>query len=475
MKVLIAGSTGYIGKRLVHTLVEAGHYLVLCIRRKEQIFFEHPNVSYQICDLLKEENTPFPKDIEAAYFLVHGMSHKGDFEKEEEFTAKNFVRLIHHTSCKQIIYLSGLVPKDRLSKHLRSRFHVEKILTTSKASLTTLRASIIIGSGSASFEIIRDLVEKLPVMITPKWTLNRAQPISILDVLFYLKSVLGDKRAYHKSFDIGGPDVMTYRQMMLEFAKVRHLKRHIITVPFFSPRLSSYWLYFVTSTNYYLAKALVQSLKSDSVCQNFEIEALYPLKKISYVEAIQRAFLKIEQNEVVSSWKDALSSSQIPPEVLFAVEVPKFGCLQDIKTKKIPKESIPDVEKRFFGIGGDRGWYGFDFLWKIRGWVDKLIGGVGLRRGRKNVDIIKTGEVLDFWRVILADEKNHRLILFAEMKLPGEAWLEFKIVEKQNESFYVQTATFRPSGLWGRLYWYALVPFHFFIFNKMARKIAYGK
>lgn len=474
MKILIAGSTGYVGKRLVHALHEAGHELVLCIRTKEQMYLTLPKVSYHLIDLVKEDQTPFPKDIDAAYFLVHNMKIKGHFEAEEDVAARNFVRLINNTHAKQIIYLSGLISSPKLSQHLRSRFHVEQILMTSKCALTTLRAGIIIGSGSASFEIIRDLVEKLPFMIAPRWTKNRCQPISILDVIFYLKSVLLDKRTFNRSFDIGGPQILTYQQMMLEFAKVRRLKRYIITVPFFSARMSSYWLYFVTSTNYDLAKALVDSLRCDAICLDFQIEALYPLKKITYEEAIRRAFTKIEQNEVVSSWKDALSSSSIPPDILNAVEVPTYGCLSDIKKRQINQDQVEACQARFFGIGGKRGWYAMDSLWKLRGFIDKLVGGVGLRRGRTNPDTIKTGESLDFWRVILADPISHRLILFAEMKLPGEAWLEFKIVETDGKFTFIQKATFRPAGVWGRLYWYAMLPFHHFIFSKMANRIAYG-
>jgi uncharacterized protein YbjT (DUF2867 family) len=474
MRVLIAGSTGYVGKRLVRGLLDAGHHLVLCVRSKEQMYINSPNVTYHIVDLLKEDQDPFPKDIDASYFLVHNMTTKGDFESLEEIAARRFVKMINHTGCKQIIYLSGLISSPHLSHHLRSRYRVEQILTTSRCALTTLRAGIIIGSGSASFEMIRDLVEKLPVMIAPKWTENRCQPISILDVIFYLKAVLLDKRTFNRSFDIGGPQVFTYRQMMLEFARIRKLKRYILPVPFFSPRLSSYWLYFVTSTNYNLAKALVDSLKCDAICKDFEIEALYPLRKITYEEAIRRAFTMIEQNEVVSSWKDALSSSSIPPEIFNYVEVPKYGCLSDTKTRTLKADQVESCQKRFFGIGGERGWYVFNFLWKIRGWIDRMVGGVGLRRGRANPDVIKTGESLDFWRVVLADPERHHLILFAEMKLPGEAWLEFHIDKVQDRYIFTQKATFRPRGLWGRLYWYSMLPFHHFIFSGMANKIAFG-
>lgn len=474
MKVLIAGSTGYVGKRLVRGLLDAGHHLVLCVRTKEQMYINAPNISYHIIDFLKDEQEPFPKDIEAAYFLVHNMTAHGDFESLEESAARRFVKLINHTHAQQIIYLSGLISSPHLSSHLRSRYRVEQILNTARSALTTLRAGIIIGSGSASFEMIRDLVEKLPIMIAPKWTQNRCQPISILDVIFYLKAVLGDKRAFNRSFDIGGPQVFTYRQMMLEFARIRKLKRYILPVPFFSPRLSSYWLYFVTSTNYNLAKALVESLKCDAICKDFQIDALYPLRKITYEEALRRAFTLIEQNEVVSSWKDALSSSSIPPDIFSYVEVPKFGCLSDTKVRTLKENQVDECQKRFFGIGGERGWYVFNSLWRIRGWIDKMIGGVGLRRGRANPDIIKTGESLDFWRVVLADPENHHLILFAEMKLPGEAWLEFHIDKVKQEYIFTQKATFRPKGVWGRLYWYLMLPFHHFIFSAMANKIAFG-
>jgi hypothetical protein len=348
-------------------------------------------------------------------------------------------------------------------------------LQESKAALTVLRAAIIIGSGSASFEIIRDLTEKLPVMTVPRWVNTRSQPIGIRDVLFYLENVLLNERTFDQNFDIGGPDVLSFKQMMLTYAKVRKLKRYIITIPFLSPKISSYWLYFVTSTSYSLAQSLVNSMKNETVCRNNAINDIIPHQCISYEEALRLAFEKIEQNSIVSSWKDALNMGYLRSEFMDQIKVPQNGT-QEYKVKLPFKNGAEQVFKNIWAIGGKRGWYYWDWIWGIRGFIDKLFGGVGLRRGRTSTDRIAPGDVIDFWRVLLADKENKRLLLYAEMKLPGEAWLEFKIVERDSKLFLSQIATFRPNGLWGRLYWAAMFPFHIFIFKGMANKIVnYGQ
>lgn len=476
MKILLTGATGYIGKRLLPILVENGHEVICIVRDKSR--FSVPINSTLISviefDFLSDSiNTDLiPKDIDVAYYLMHSMSASiENFINLESKTALNFRKLIETTHAKQIIYLSGIVNNDKLSKHLKSRKNVEDILAESSVALTTLRAGIIVGSGSASFEIIRDLVEKLPVMITPKWLHSKCQPIAIRDVISFLTSVIDRKDTFNKSFDIGGPEVLTYKEMLLQYAEVRKLKRLIITVPVMSPRISSYWLYFISSTTFKLALNLVDSLKIDVICNDNSLAELLNIKPISYKKAVEYAFDKIEQNSIVSSWKDALITSSDLSKVSQFINIPEFGCFIDAQSVKI--NSDPELAlERIWGIGGKNGWYYANFLWAIRGFLDKLSGGVGLRRGRRDEKNINAGDALDFWRVIIADKNQKRLLLHAEMKLPGEAWLEFKITGTNDNYYLNQKATFRPSGLFGRLYWYSLVPFHFFIFREMAKKIA---
>lgn len=476
MKILLTGATGYIGKRLLPVLIEQGHEVICCVRDKNRFptegIYKHPNVSVFEVDFLKDiPVSDSLKDIDAAYYLIHSMSSNvKDFGSLEETSANNFVKLVKQTSVKQMIYLGGITNEEKLSKHLSSRKRVEEILAASSISLTSIKAGIIVGSGSASFEIIRDLVEKLPVMITPKWLNTRHQPIAIRNILDYLTGVLLKPETFSKSFDVGGPDILSYKKMLLQLAEVRGLKRFIFTVPVMTPRLSSYWLYFVTSTSYMLAINLVNSMKIEVVAKDNALEKMLGIKPISYKEAVQLAFQKIEQNNVLSSWKDSLVSSYSDNSLLEHINVPTNGCFVDKRDKEITT-SVERVFDNIWSIGGERGWYYADWLWHVRGFLDKLAGGVGLRRGRTNKNEIHTGDTLDFWRVLAADKENKRLLLYAEMKLPGEAWLEFKIIEKNNKNYLQQTATFRPKGLLGRLYWYSVLPFHYFVFDGMVENI----
>ena len=472
MKILLTGATGYIAQRLLPVLLNSGHDVVCCVRDKNRFDsnkYSSPSLSAIEVDFLKTETLQnIPNDIDVAYYLIHSMATStGDFEKMEEISAINFKDSIQHTKARQVIYLSGIVNEEILSKHLTSRKNVERILGSGSYSLTTLRAGIIIGSGSASFEIIRDLVEKLPVMIAPRWLATKSQPIAIRNVIEFISGVLLNEKTYNKSYDIGGPDIMTYKQMLLRFAKVRGLKRWIGIVPVMTPKLSSYWLYFITSTSYSLAQNLVDSMKVEVVCKENNLKEILGIKPVSYEDAIKEAFEKIELNQVPSSWKDALTSNTLKDGISKFAQVPVNGCYFDLR--KLHVSNCEESLKRIWSIGGKNGWYYADWLWGIRGFIDKLFGGVGLRRGRKNQTEISPGEALDFWRVLIVDKTEKRLLLFAEMKLPGEAWLEFRI---DNQNVLHQTATFRPLGLWGRLYWYCMLPFHGFIFRGMIRKIA---
>lgn len=477
MKILLTGATGYIGKRLLPVLLEQGHEVVCCVRDKKRFptegVYKHANVTLFEVDFLRDAlpDTAAIRDIACAYYLIHSMSAStGNFEDMEETCAHNFTRLVQQTDIRQIVYLGGITNEAELSRHLASRLRVEQILGQSGIALTALKAGIIIGSGSASFEIIRDLVEKLPIMVTPKWLDTKSQPIGIRSVLAYLSGVLLNEATYHQSYDIGGPDVLSYKEMLYQFAQVRGLWRLIVTVPVMTPRLSSYWLFFVTSTSYELAVHLVNSMKVEVIARPNGLREMLGITPISYRETVEMAFQKIEQNNVVSSWKDALASSYLDDSLLEHINVPSNGCFKDSR-EKVLQDGVPRVLDNIWSIGGERGWYYADWLWSLRGFLDKLVGGVGIRRGRTSQNAINTGDTLDFWRVLAADKPNMRLLLYAEMKLPGEAWLEFKIEKKGDHHLLKQTATFRPRGLMGRLYWYCVLPLHFFIFEGMAENI----
>jgi len=470
MKILLTGATGYIGRRLIPVLLEMGHHLVCLVRDKSRLDisnFKPGQVEVLEADLLRPKTLDsLPRDIDAAYYLVHSMSSGSDFSKSELLSAQNFVFFLDGTSAHQLIYLSGITNEKKLSKHLESRKAVEEKLSLGKVPLTVLRAGIIIGSGSASFEIIRDLVEKLPVMVAPKWLKTRCQPVAIRNVIEFLTGVLDKNETFGKHYDIYGPDLLTYKQMLMQFAGVRGLKRKIIIVPVFTPRLSSYWLYFVTSTSYPLAKNLVDSMKIDVIPEKNSLSQDLGIRLIPYKRAISMAFEKIEQNMVLSSWNDAGDNRIFSKGLSAHIEVPKFGVFQD--KQQMQAKNVELALSRIFSIGGKNGWYYADWLWDLRGFLDKLFGGVGLRRGRKNAAQISPGEALDFWRVILSSRQQRRLLLYAEMKLPGEAWLEFFIDEY---GIVHQTATFRPLGISGRLYWLAMLPFHYFIFRGMLTRI----
>lgn len=469
MKILITGTTGYIGKRLIPMLLKSNHQLVCCVRDLHRVPSEFKNntaITFLEIDFLNL-NSNLPEDIDAAYYLIHSMStSSNDFSKLEATCALNFKTLIEKTSCKHLIYLSGIVNDNSLSKHLQSRLEVEKILQSKQYSVTTFRSGIIVGSGSASFEIIRDLVEKLPIMVTPKWLYTKTQPIAIRDVLTYLTKALVNEKVYNKSFDIFGPEVLTYKEMLLQFAEVRGLKRFIFPLPLLSPKLSSYWLYFVTSTSYNLAKSLVDSMTVEVIGKKSSINTIIKVTPITYKEAVQKAFDKIAQNSVISSWKDAKVSGVFKKEYFQHINLPEYGCFKDERVMEVFEES--NTIAKVWSIGGKNGWYTFNFLWKIRGFIDQVFGGVGLRRGRRHPSELEPGDALDFWRVLLVDKENKRLLLFAEMKLPGEAWLEYKIVDNKIH----QKAVFRPQGILGRMYWYAVLPFHGVIFKSLINFLA---
>lgn len=471
MKILLTGATGYVGRRLLPILIEKGHEVYCLVRETSRL-----NAAAYNSDLLQVIEADLlttippekiPSDIDAAYYLVHSMSGAGNFTDKEKQSATHFIQALEHTTVKQIIYLGGIANASQLSQHLSSRRQVEDVLKSGRAPVTVLRAGIIVGSGSASFEIIRDLAEKLPVMIAPAWLNTHTQPIAIRNIVDYLTGVLLHSETLGNTYDLYGPDKLTYKAMLEIYAEERGLKRYIFTVPVMTPRLSSYWLYFVTSTSYPLARTLVDSMKVETVAQPNNLSVLLNITPISYRSAIRMAFDKIEQDMVVSTWKDALSSGKRFQSLSFHVKVPEHGCFTDCQEMKT--DNTEKALDKIFAIGGESGWYYADWLWSFRGFLDRLFGGVGLKRGRRHKNTVGVGESLDFWRVLYADRTTKRLLLYAEMKLPGEAWLEFSV---SDTGIVRQQATFRPVGLPGRLYWIAMLPFHYFIFKGMLRKIA---
>nr|WP_321246207.1 SDR family oxidoreductase [uncultured Psychroserpens sp.] len=471
MKILVTGATGYIGKRLIPLLSNSNHHVVCAVRdklRADKNYAEDDTIDVIEADFLKPETLHnIPEDIDIAFYLIHSMSNSStDFESLEERCAVNFKNQLEKTNVKQVIYLSGITNDNNLSKHLESRKNVEERLASNSYGLTIFKAGIIVGSGSSSFEIIRDLVEKLPFMIAPKWLNTKTQPLAVRDVLSFLHRSIGREDLYNKSFDVFGPEILTYKQMLLQFAQVRGLKRYILTVPVMTPKLSSYWLYFVTSTSYKLASSLVDSMGVQIIGKPSNINSILNVEPKSYKEAVSLAFEKIEQNSIVSSWKDSMiSSGRLRNQLHKYINVPKYGCFKDYKERDV--KNVDKTIDKIWSIGGKNGWYYGTILWKIRGYIDKLFGGIGLRRGRTSPTNLDVGDALDFWRVIFADKAQQKLLLYAEMRLPGEAWLEFKIEDGKLK----QTATFRPRGLWGRLYWYSVLPFHGLIFTGMINKL----
>lgn len=472
MKVLLTGASGYIGKRLVRRLVEKNYEVICVVRDLDRISLPESivrKVSFLEIDFLNPPDfETLPKDIDGAFYLIHSMSQSiKNFTDLEAEAARNFRDYVNMTHVKHVVYLSGIVNSEELSKHLESRKNVEEILAEGTYNYTVLRAGIIVGSGSASFEIIRDLSEKMPVMLAPKWALTKSQPIAIRNVMEFLSATIFDKSCYNKRYDIGGPDILTYKDMLLQYAEVRGLKRKIIPIPFMTSRLSAFWLFFVTAVSYKLAANLVDSMKVEVVGTANNLAEQFGIELIPYKKAIGMAFTKLEQNDVVSTWKDSLISGRLNKDVHEFVQVPKFGVYRDVQEQDIV--SIDEVLDKIWSIGGETGWYYATWIWNIRGFLDKLSGGIGIRRGRTNLHEIHAGDALDFWRVLLADKEKRRLLLYAEMRLPGEAWLEFFI---KDDLTLHQVATYRPKGVLGRWYWYLLMPFHFFIFKGMAKRIA---
>lgn len=475
-KILVTGATGFVGKQLILALLAEGHEVYAICRIKGTRVFadEKPNLIYLWGDLRNPDTyQKMPKDIDAAYYLVHSMSGiVGNLRNAEEQVALAFVQSMKKTCVRQIIYLGGIINSEQsLSPHLSSRLLVEKILKQSSLPTTILRASLIIGSGSASFEIIRDLCKKLPLMVVPKWVQSPCQPIAIEDVLFYLKNVLLNEACYNKTFDIGGPEILTFKQLMQEYSAAQGRKTWMIQVPFLSPQLSSYWLFFVTSVRFSLCYYLVESMKCSTVVQLGDIQSILPHTCLTYRQSIAAAQDKEGNNPVVSTWMDSWETMEENPAIEKFLQMDLDKCFKD--QQRIPlTASRETVIDRIWRIGGKTGYYAFDWAWHIRGFADKLVGGIGLNRGRRDPVEIQVGDSIDFWRVLIADKNSGHLVLFSYMKVPGKAWLSFQLTEEEGRIYLVQTALFQPSGFWGSLYWYSLYPIHWFLFRRMAKNLA---
>ncbi|MFD4671913.1 SDR family oxidoreductase [Lentzea sp. NPDC058450] len=472
MRCLVTGATGYLGGRLVPRLLAEGHE-VRCLVRSPEKLRDVPwaaDVEIVRGDVLGDLDEAM-RGIDVVHYLVHSL-HSKDFADADRKAAENTARAAERAGVRRIVYLGGLHPEGvELSPHLASRKEVGEVFLRSGVQAVVLQAAVIIGSGSASFEMLRYLTERLPVMVTPRWVHNRIQPIAVRDVLRYLvdATTLEDQ---NRTFDIGGPDVLTYLQMMLRYAQVAGLpRRRVLPVPVLTPGLSSHWVNVVTPVPKSIARPLIESLVHEVVCHENDVETLLPGENIGYDKAVALALDKIRDADVETRWSGA-STPGAPSEPLPSDPDWSGGSVyvdeRERKTRATPERLWEVVE----GIGGERGWYSFPLAWAVRGWMDRAVGGVGLRRGRRDANRLNTGEALDWWRVEEID-RGQLLRLRAEMKVPGKAWLELRVAgDGTGGSTYRQRAVFVPKGLAGHLYWAAVYPFHGIVFGGMVRNIA---
>ena len=467
--VLITGATGYIGRRLTDRLLEDGVYQIRVLVRNRQ------KVQVALADRVDiREGSTFDRNsldealagVDTAFYLIHSMGSDKNYQELDRQSAEAFRIACIAAGVRRIVYLGGLGVKESASKHLLSRIETGEILAAEPARIETiwLRAGVIIGSGSASFEIIRNLTQKLPMMITPSWVRTLTQPIGVEDVLSYLQASIDLSHKGNLVVDIGS-EQLSFQQMMEQAAKVMGLRRLLLPVPVLSPRLSSYWLILFTPIPYKLASALVEGLKSETVLQNDHAARHYPeIQPLSFKEAVAGAIRELEKNQVISRWCD--SSGRIACDIK-DFDDPAGAILRDVRI--VPFGNNEKQEKVFrsaCAVGGPNGWFRYNALWRLRGFFDKLFGGYGLNRGRRSNSELRVGDALDFWKVVDIRE-GKRLLLYAQMKLPGQAWLEFDIQQDQ----LVQTAHYLPRGVLGRLYWYVVMPFHHFVFADLARTV----
>ncbi len=473
-KVLLTGSTGYVGGRLLPKLLEGGR-AVRCLVRDARRFDRErwPDVEVVEGDLLDPATLPAALEgVSAAYYLVHSMAAgERGFAERDILAARNFGNAAKGAGLEKIIYLGGLGRRDGvLSEHLKSRQETGDVLRASGVPVTELRAGVVVGSGSISFELIRYLAERLPVMICPRWVSTRTQPIAIRDLLRYLLACLEEPRVQGEILEVGGRDVLTYGEMLLEYASIRGLQRRILNVPVLTPRLSSLWVDLVTPIPASFARPLIEGLKSEVVVFDHSARDIFPsIQPMSYGEAVRLALDRVGTNLVETTWSGSRSSAfDRAPD---PVRVTSAEGLIIETWEKVVESSPEDAFGIAEGLGGERGWLYGNVLWRMRAVVDRLLGGVGMRRGRRHPDRLRPGDAVDFWRVEVV-ERNRRLLLGAEMRLPGRAWLEFEVQPREEgRSLFRMRAIFEPKGLSGFLYWYLLYPAHAPIFSGMAKAI----
>lgn len=474
IRVLVTGATGYVGGRLVPRLLEAGHAVRVLVRDASRLRGREwlGRVEVATGDVHAPETLgPALEGMDAAYYLIHGMSDSEDFAARDLAAARAFGSAAKAAGVARIVYLGGLGdPATDLSKHLRSRQETGRALAEAGVPVTEFRAGVIVGSGSLSFEMVRNLAERIPVMICPRWVFTRTQPIAIRDVIEYLVAAPSNAASAGRVVEIGGADVVSYRDMMLGYARVRGLRRWLIPVPVLSPRLSSYWVHWMTPVPATIARPLIEGLRNEAIVRDDSARSVFPgIVPMSYEEALRRALRRVEEGPVESRWSDALQTSQGDSRPA-AFEF-REGMYFERRAVVTPA-SADAVFATFSGLGGRRGWLVANFLWRVRGALDRLVGGVGLRRGRRDPDTLRVGDAVDFWRVE-AVEPGRLLRLRAEMRVPGRAWLEFQATPRDDGATeLVQTAFFSPRGLTGILYWYSLYPLHGAMFSRMVRRIA---
>ncbi len=472
-RVLVTGASGYIGGRLVPRLLRAGYAVRVLARDPDRLQGRPWGERVEVVrgDVLDPDTLPAALgSVSAAYYLIHAMSDSAEFQRRDLDAARNFSTAAAGAGVKRIVYLGGLGdPAEKLSPHLRSRQETGAALREGDVPVTEFRAGIVVGAGSASFEMIRDLTERLPVMVCPRWVFNRVQPIAVRDVLAYLLAALETPESAGQTIEIGGADVLTYGQMMLGFAKARGLRRWLISVPVLTPRLSSYWVHLVTPVPARIAAPLIEGLKNEVIVRDQRAQELFPhIEPVGYQTALGRALRSLEAGQVETTWSDALASSQGDAASVALT----YGQGMVVERRERSVAAPPDeVFRVFVGLGGQRGWLYGTWLWRLRGSLDRLVGGVGFRRGRRHPDEARVGDAIDFWRVEWI-EPGRSLRLRAEMKLPGRAWLQFDAEPQGQGARLIQRAFFAPKGLAGLLYWYALYPVHGLIFSKLCQRIA---
>ena len=471
--ILVSGATGYIGGRLVPRLLELGYRVRCLVRDPARLQGRpwHAQVEIVAGDVLKPESLATAMDgVTAAYYLVHSMAGGEGFHTRDMDAATNFGHAALSAGVDRVIYLGGLAESSaNLSEHLRSRQQSGDALRATGVAVTEFRAGVIVGSGSLSFEMIRYLTERLPVMICPRWVATRTQPIGIRDVIEYLATALAVPESRGRIVEIGGADVVTYGDMMKIYAAVRGLKRWLISVPVLTPRLSSYWVNIVTPIPAVIARPLIEGLRNENVVHDASAAALFPdIHPVGYRIAVERALARLEVRDIETAWSDALSTSQ---GAATPVQLTTHEGMVIERRERVVSAAPARVFDVFTGIGGARGWFYMTWAWQIRGFLDRLIGGVGLRRGRRDPDRLRVGDALDFWRVE-AVEPHASLLLRAEMLVPGKAWLQFQVTPRDDGSTLLsQTAFFAPKGLAGWGYWYGLYPFHALIFSGLIDQI----